>query len=327
MMHELEDLRRFFASLGREVKLATTGQGEIDLYSPTGVMMAQIKTAVSEHEIAMMRVRQLRAARQRAERGKPQWKRAFGYLPDSRPKELDDGTRTIDVAQQQLVQAAYAAIVRRETTISKIAANWNAAGLTGVTGKPWSASTLSLFLRAPRNAGLRAHNDVIVVGEDGQPVRGTWPPLVDEELWRAAQAVLNAPGRAPGPKSVRKHPLTGVMRCGKPGCDGRLAGNWQMHRTGGQPGRPKAGEVKQHSGQVAHALVYSCKTCLGVGVRAAQVEPLLMELVIGRLARPDAAELLRDKTFDAAEADRLHTEEEVLLAREDAIGLDAPKGC
>src|SRR5947209_6351381 len=49
MMHELEDLRRFFATLDREVLLATTGQGVIDLFSPTGVMMAQIKTAVSEH--------------------------------------------------------------------------------------------------------------------------------------------------------------------------------------------------------------------------------------------------------------------------------------
>jgi len=57
MMHELEDLRKFFAALGRPIKLATTGQGEIDLFSPTGVMMAQIKTAVSEHEIAMMKVR------------------------------------------------------------------------------------------------------------------------------------------------------------------------------------------------------------------------------------------------------------------------------
>jgi DNA invertase Pin-like site-specific DNA recombinase len=78
MMHELEDLRRFLTSLGREIKLATTGQGEIDLYSPTGVLTAQIKTAVSEHEIAMMKVRQRRAARQKAEKGLPKWKQAFG---------------------------------------------------------------------------------------------------------------------------------------------------------------------------------------------------------------------------------------------------------
>ena len=34
-----------------------------------------------------------RAARARAERGRPQWKRAFGYVPDTRRKEDDDGTR------------------------------------------------------------------------------------------------------------------------------------------------------------------------------------------------------------------------------------------
>ena len=54
--------------LDREVLLATTGQGDIDLYSPTGVLTAQIKTAVSEHEIAMMKVRHAprRAAARRA---------------------------------------------------------------------------------------------------------------------------------------------------------------------------------------------------------------------------------------------------------------------
>ena len=50
--------------------LATTGQGDIDLYSPTGVLAAQIKTAVSEHEVAMMKVRIRRAAREKgAQRG------------------------------------------------------------------------------------------------------------------------------------------------------------------------------------------------------------------------------------------------------------------
>jgi hypothetical protein len=52
----------------------------------------------------------------------------------------------------------------------------------GVNGEPWSASTLSLFLCSRRNAGLRSHNGEIVLGEDGQPVKGTWPPLVDAEL-------------------------------------------------------------------------------------------------------------------------------------------------
>jgi DNA invertase Pin-like site-specific DNA recombinase len=242
VMHELEDLRKFFDSLGRKIKLATTGQGEIDLFSPTGVLMAQIKTAVSEHEIAMMRVRQQRAGRARAQLGKPKWKQAFGYVPDTRDKKADDGTRKIDRKVQRRVKAAYEAITAtkpdQRKTVTAIADEWNKAKVTGLNGKPWSPSTMSLFLRSPRNAGLRDHNGEIVLDTEGKRVKGTWPPLVDEKLWDAAQLVLA--GNVHGPKSVRRHLLTGVLRCGNPlnkhtgePCTGHLGGNWQRQKTGG----------------------------------------------------------------------------------------------
>jgi hypothetical protein len=60
-MHELEELRKFFASLGR-------------------------KTTVVEHEIAMMRARMQRAGKQRADHGKPKWRKVFGYQPYPGPK-------------------------------------------------------------------------------------------------------------------------------------------------------------------------------------------------------------------------------------------------
>lgn len=217
----------------RGILLATSNNGEIDLFTPSGVLTATIKTAVSEHEIAMMRTRMKRVARQKAEQGVPKWTTAFGYL-DHQP----------DPATAPLVRAAYKAVVRGET-ITAIAKRWNAKGVHGISGKPWSASTLSLFLRAPRYAGLRSHNGEIVGP-------GNWPGLVPEELWRAAQTVMNAPGRAP--ESVRKHLLTGVMRCGKPGCGGHLAGNWVMQSTGG----PRA-----------HQITYACKKCRGVSKRRA----------------------------------------------------------
>jgi hypothetical protein len=104
MMHELEDLRKFFTSLGREVLPATTGQGE-----------------------------------------------------------------------------------------------WNKAGLR--PQRPaMDPSTLSLFLRSPRNAGLREHNGEIVLDADGNRVKGTWPPLVDVDLrghpaghTRGGRALAGAP--------------------------------------------------------------------------------------------------------------------------------------
>lgn len=295
MMHELEALRRFFAGLGREIKLATTGQGEIDLYSPTGVMMAQVKTAVSEHEVAMLKVRIKRAAREKAELGRPSWKRAFGYLPDTRSKADDDGTRQVDPATAPLVAKAYRALLSG-TSISDIARMLNTAGAFGLNGKPWTASTVSLFLRAPRNAGLRSHNNAIVG-------RGTWPPLVSVETWRAAQAILNQPGRAPGRKTCRQHLLTQILKCGNDGCGGYLNG----YRT-------KAG-----------GMAYRCRFCFGVAISAEHVTPLVYGIIAGRLAMDDAQDLLKAE-HDQADAEILRVELSTLYGRLTEIGAERGEG-
>jgi DNA invertase Pin-like site-specific DNA recombinase len=300
MMHELEDLRKFFTSLGREIKLATTGQGEIDLYSPTGVMTAQIKTAVSEHEIAMMKIRMRRAARQKAEQGKPKWKRAFGYVPDTRPKEDDDGTRQVDEDAKKLVGQAYRAVLAG-SSLNDIAAMLNQATGHGLGGRPWTTSSVSLFLRKPRNAGLRDHNDELVYDKDGKPVKGTWPPLVKESVWRQVQYKLNGPGRG-GPKAVRRHLLTGVLRCGK--CGDHLTGQWTTRK----------------------GIRYACRGCHGVSVGAADVEPMVYEYVSGRLAKPDAVDLLRAELHDAAEAEALRTEENTLRSRLNEIADERADG-
>lgn len=319
LMHELETLRRFFAGLGRTVALATTGQGDIDLYSPTGVLAAQIKTAVSEHEVAMLKVRMRRAARDKAERGVPQWNRAFGYLAD---------TRQPDPETAPMVKQVYAHILAGGS-ISDGARMLNEAGAYGLSGKPWTASTLSLFLRAARNAGLRSHTH-----EDkttGRPVteivgKGNWPALVDESMWRAVQSILNAPGRARGRRTARNHLLTAVLLCGKPGCGGHLSGQWIYRHTGGAPGRPKAGETKQPSGHVARVLSYQCKRCHGVAVRAAHVEPLIQELASRRLAMPDAVDLLKAELHDAEQAEAIRHELQTLYGELDSLAVERAEG-
>ena len=177
MMGEFVSYRKLFVKRG--ILLATSNNGDIDLCTPTGVLTATIKTAVTEHEISMMKIRMRRAARQKAERGQPKWKRAFGYLGD---------TYQLDPHTAPLVKQAYAAMLAG-SSLRDIARMFNDAGAYGLTGRPWTPSTVSLFLRKPRNAGLRAHNREIVG-------KGTWPALVDESTWRAAQSMLNAPGRA-----------------------------------------------------------------------------------------------------------------------------------
>lgn len=301
MMDDFQRYKKLFVSRG--ILLATSNNGDIDLSTPSGVLTATIKTAVSEHEISMMKLRMKRAARQKAERGRPQWKRAFGYLPETRRRSDDDGTREIDPVTAPLVQQAYASLLAG-ASLNDIVRLFNNAGAYGMNGKPWTATTVSLFLRAPRNAGLRAHNDEIVLDKDRKPVKGSWPALIDESTWRAAQAVLNAPGRAPGRKSVRRHLLTGVLQCGAEGCGGHLSGQWTTQKT----------------------IAYACKTCRGVSIRAEHVEPLLYELVGRRCAQSDAVDLLKADVQDEAEAEQLRLEKATLYRRLDELAVERAQG-
>jgi DNA invertase Pin-like site-specific DNA recombinase len=265
------ELERFMTLADTHRIALATVSGDVDLSTPQGRLIARLKGDVAAHEIEQMKARMLRAARQKAESGKPQWKRAFGYLPDTRRKDDDDGTRKVNPAQRKLVNKAYSMILA-QAKLSEICALFNDANAYGLGGKPWTPSTVSLFLRSPRNAGLRDHNGQIVLDDHGEPVKGTWPPLVSVDTWRAAQTVLNAPSRAPGPKTVRQHKLTGILRCGKPGCGGHLSGMQTIDNK---------------------RITYACKTCRGVSVRAEHVEPVVEARLIAELSKPSARKLVQ----------------------------------
>ena len=293
MMDDFVAYKKLFVARG--IKLATSNNGKIDLSTPGGVLTATIKTAVSEHEIAMMQVRMRRAARQKAEQGKPKWKRAFGYVPDTRRKADDDGTRQKDPVTGPLVKQAYAGILAG-ASLGDICRGWNDAGAYTLRGHQWTPNAMAGFLRNPRNAGLRSHTHDGITEIVGP---GTWPALVDESLWRTAQSVLDGrPHRAPGRKSVRKHLLTGVLGCGR--CGHYLSGHWTQQSI----------------------RLYGCKQCHGISIRAEHVEPLLYRIVSGRLAMPDAVDLLKAEIHDKAEAEAIRVELNGLYGELEKIGVE-----
>jgi DNA invertase Pin-like site-specific DNA recombinase len=295
----LKDLVRLL-DLATGVEIRTVNGGDLDLSTATGKMLATILGSVSFNESAHKSERQRRAARQKAQAGLPQWTRAFGYLGP---------TRQPDPKIAPLVAEAYAAVLAGGS-ISDVARGWNKAEVWTVNGKPWTPQLVSQFLRKPRNAGLRDHNDELVIGEDGNPVKGTWAGLVDEDTWRAVRAKLDARNR--GPRAVRQHLLTGVLMCGKPGCGGSLSGNWVRQATG----RPEDG----------YSIAYSCKACRGVSVRAEHVEPMVYKLIGGRLAMADAVDLLKSELHDTEQAEQLRGERATLLARLDEIADERADG-
>lgn len=309
------ELERFMEIADAHKLALATVSGDVDLSTAQGRLTARLKGAVARHEVEHKADRQRRAARQKAEQGRPQWARAFGYLDD---------THQPDPAVAPLVKQAYAAVLAG-SALADICKLFNDAGALTMRWvkpkdaegnpikdakpelqrRPWTQPQVSNFLRKARNAGLRSHTYI----RDGKPVteivgKGTWPALVDESTWRAAQAVLDEPSRKPGRKTVRRHLLTGVLLCGKPGCGGYLSGMQTTQKT----------------------ITYACKTCRGVSIRAEHVEPLLYSIVSGRLAQDDAIDLLKSELHDEAEAERLRTEKNALLTRLDEIADERADG-
>jgi DNA invertase Pin-like site-specific DNA recombinase len=290
-----------FMALADEKHLAlATVSGDVDLSTAQGRLIARLKGSVAAHETEHKVARQRRAAQQKAEQGRPQWRYAFGYV---------GGTRTPDPKIKRLVVKCYRLILSGGS-LKDACKILNDAGayrewvrrpvdpVTGERGtvveyREWHEPSMSAFLRKPRNAGLRAHNDEIVG-------RGTWEPLVDEDLWRSVQDIMSR--HREGRRAYRRHLLSSVLGCG----------NCGHHLTAQQTAKKD--------------IQYHCKQCHGVGVSGPHVEEAVYKLIGGRLAREDAADLLRSQEHDGAEAEAIRQKISTLTNRLDEIAAERGEG-
>ena len=280
------ELEKFMETADTHRIALASVNGDVDLATEQGRFFARMKGTVAAYEIEHMKARQRRQHQQKAEQGQPHWRRAFGYLGD---------TYQPDPKTAPLVAEAYAAVLAGGS-LADVARLFNTAGATRAAGKPWTAPQVGAFLRKPRNAGLRSYR-----GEVVRP--GNWPALVSEDTWRAVCTVLDGrPGRPAGRKPVRQHLLTGALYCGK--CGHYLTGHYT--NTG--------------------VITYACTACRGVSIRAEHVEPIVLQLVAGRLAMPDAVDLLKKEIHDCQEAEKLRLAENTLLVRLDEIAAERADG-
>lgn len=263
----------------------TVVSGNDDLSTADGRMTARIKVSVDAAEAERIGERVKRRALTRAQEGRPNGgPRPFGYEPGG------VGVRETEAAA---VREGYAALLAG-ASLASIQRSWNSAGLhTGRTGSPWTVAGVRECLRNARYAGLRTHK-----GEVVGPA--AWDALVPEETWRAARELLDDPARRVGSHSAQKL-LTGVARCGV--CDG------PVHASGSGRAKP----------------VYRCATVTGHFARqAAPIEEFVAAVVVERLSRVDAAELLvDDNRLDAA---ALRAEAGALRVRLDTLAVEFADG-
>lgn len=247
----------------------------------------------SEDEAARTSERVRRASRARAAAGRPHARAPYGYTQqrDARTGQL------VDFAphpEQAPVLRSVFADVAAGVPLYAIAKRLRDDDVP--TPRPtkygWQGATLYRFIRNPAYRAQRVHRGQ-VVGP------ATWPALVTDELWDAANARLDDPARPARPDTTARHLLSGIARCGV--CGGPL--------------------------YVVRPRGYATYTCKPGGC-VARSQRLLEQFVVDRVlalltTRADITRPPGDDTDDVAAA---AAELEALRARLDAFTTAAADG-
>ena len=241
------------------VSLIATKGPSLDMSNAYGRMMAGLLGEFDTAESEIKSERQQLANRQDAEAGRARkgTPRPFGWQADRVTK---------DPAEAEAVAEACRGLLAGGT-LSGIARDWTARGLRPHQGpgKRWSRSSVVTILRNPRIAGVATYKGTEVG-------RGQWEPLVPEQTWRAVVELLGDPGRkrSPGVRTM----LGGLALCR---CGNHISSS------------------VNHLG----VSVYRCnqQTRDGrpgphVAVRRADVDGAIGRLVVGRLSKADAVDLV-----------------------------------
>lgn len=261
----------------RGVSTHTVQAGELDLSTSTGRMTARILGAVARQESEHKGERVARARRQKALAG--EWMggiRPFGWgLPTGEMRKIADRKTGDEVevpALDMLKSVPDEAEALRHWTDTVLSGGsirslvkWCAdKGVLTTRGNPVTHTDMRDMLLRPRNAGIAIYR--------GQEVgRGKWDPIVDEAKYRAVVAILRNPDRTTTPGAQPKWLGSLLYRCGRGVC-------------------PHFVYVTQSGGRSYPS--YRCQTGHGGGRRAEIVDQHVEDVIVERLSRDDAEDLL-----------------------------------
>ena len=172
--------------------------------------------------------------------------------------EVDGVTHHPDEAP--LVPDMYWSLLRG-SSLTSIAATLNRAEALTTQAKPWTPQGVRQFLQNPRNAGLLAHHDKVVG-------KGQWEPLIGEDEWRTVNGIISSNPHTRERSS--QHLLSLLAVCGL--CNTPMTTGYRHNKT----------------------RIYRCPDCTKISRNADHLDAFVAAVVIARLNRPDANELLVD---------------------------------
>jgi DNA invertase Pin-like site-specific DNA recombinase len=279
------------------VNTHTVRAGQLDLTTPTGRATAITQAAWaaqdSEHKADKIRRKRLQAAQQGRWQGGA---RPFGFGADGEslnPAEAAEITRAAEVI---LAGGSLRSVVR----------DLNTRGVKTTFHKDeWSTIAFRDVLLRPRNAGL-----VVYQGEILEGVTARWPAILPVETWRALCAVLTDPARRTnGANNKVKWLGSGLYVCG-------VCGQPTLRASVAGGSRAPAYRCASRDRQV---------TGPHVSRRATAVDEVVERVLVARLSRPDAVDLLRRRA-DAVDVAALNAEIQAVRHQLDALDDDLDAG-
>jgi len=271
----------------------TGRDGFVDPATDSGEFMSTIRAAVGRIESRRKARRQRAASDARAAEGMPTARPGYGY-------RRVDGRDVVEPAEAELIRDVADRILEG-ASLRSVAAKLNADGVASPRDvelarlgrasekvTPWSTATLRQMLQRPSLAGLRVHRGEVTGAFDPE----LHPSILDEDTHARLVALFNAPERKrPTGGRTPRHLLSGIVRCGR--CEGDV----RMLRLA--PWTPKEGQKSKPT-----KAAYACPVCTRVRRLQEPVDALVQEVILRRLERPDAVDLVTRGDATAATSAR-----------------------
>lgn len=232
--------------------------GSLKLANDADVTMARIQVAIANKSSRDTARRVARARLRQAEAGS--WGgggRPFGFLADG---------ITVDPCEAAELRKAIDAVLAG-VGLASIATDLNARGIRAARGGRWSPQILRGILMRPRMAGLVVYQGSVLDG----PSRGA---IVERDTWEAVRAVLSDDKRRTTPGPTRRWLGSGLYICGHP--DHGAETVTLRSGTAGKNNYP----------------AYRCSRTPHMVRTAKPLDDYVEAVIVERLSRPDAADLL-----------------------------------
>lgn len=261
-------------------------RGDIDTADPTGDFVFAQLVLLAEREIKVKQQRHQAYAVERRKKGHPSpGHPTYGYRWVPAIERDAEGTRYAVVPEEAEIVRRVFAEFHAGASMRQIAADLRSDGVPTANGGQWHSSSVRRIVMNPVYAGLLPasqpsgkhdirHSDI------STSIPGAWEPIVSvDEVILAREKLLAHPPRHDG--NARKWLLGGYAVCGRCGSvvrSARAAKHAYVRRDG-----VALPERYYHS--------YRCPEC-SLQRRGNDLDDLVGRIIVERLARPDAAELL-----------------------------------